>query len=127
VLSIDVNRSNKSNDRLTCQAKLTAGGTLQVTLTAGSYQAGDVLTIFSAKTYSGSFAAIEPQSPAEGLAWDTSTLMTDGKLRIKTAEATAIGSITTDCTVTPVYNLNGQRLTHTRKGINIIGGKVFIQ
>ena len=127
VLSIEVNRSNKSNDRLTCQGKLTAGGTLQVTLTAGSYQVGDVLTIFSAKTYSGSFDAIEPQSPAEGLAWDTSTLMTDGKLRIKTAGTTAIGSITTDCTVTPVYNLNGQRLTHTRKGINIIGGKVFIQ
>ncbi len=81
-LYVEVNRQAKTSDRLTCQGKLTAGGTLHVQLLDGGYAAGDAIAVLSAKSYGGAFEAIEPEVPADGLAWDTSTLLTDGRLRV---------------------------------------------
>ena len=123
-LDIEVNRSGKTNDRLTCQGKLTVAGTLHVSLTSGSYQAGDVLTVLSAKSYSGSFDTIEPLAPAEGLEWDTSTLLTDGKLRISTY--TGISPTTADSHEAPAYRLNGQRAQSHSKGLVVKKGKKYM-
>ncbi|HRT08767.1 MAG TPA: hypothetical protein P5233_10300, partial [Candidatus Paceibacterota bacterium] len=43
---------------------------------------GDAFKLFDAASYSGAFAEIFPATPGPGLAWDTSTLATDGSLRI---------------------------------------------
>ena len=47
--------------------------------------AGDSIKLFSANTYSGSFASLSPTTPGSGLGWDTSTLATDGTLRVVAA------------------------------------------
>ena len=125
-LTIEVNRSSKTNDRLTCQGTLTVGGTLHVQLNAGNYLDGDVMTILSAKSYSGNFDAIEPLTPAEGLLWDTSTLLSDGKLRVKTDELSGIAPVKAEVKNSPAYNINGQRITTPSKGIYIKNGKKAI-
>ncbi len=120
MLAVEVNRKTKTADRLTSSSgTLTAGGTLHVVLLDGAFAEGDVLTVLSAKKYAGAFDAIEPLTPATGLAWDTSTLLKDGKLRI--TNDTGIHVIMADGKNASVYNLNGQRLTQPQKGINIIG------
>ncbi|MGA4579268.1 autotransporter-associated beta strand repeat-containing protein [Limisphaera sp. VF-2] len=58
------------------------GGTLRLNLTGTALQAGDVLPLFEAKQYSGSFGAIEPTTPGPDLAWDTTWLARDGTLRV---------------------------------------------
>lgn len=136
-LTVEVNRKAKTADCLTSTSgTLTAAGTLRVQLLDGAYANGDAIAILSAKAYAGKFDDIEPLTPAEGLAWDTSTLLTDGKLRVKTADATGIRAITSDGKDTPYYNLNGQRLrvgasagmrmSQKRKGIVIINGRKVI-
>lgn len=43
------------------------------------------------------------------------------------AEVTGIGAVTADdSTDTPIYNLSGQRISHPRKGVNIVNGKKMI-
>jgi len=54
----------------------------------------DSFKLFSAGSYAGAFANIVPAAPLSGLAWDTSTLTTDGTLRIKTGPATNPTNIT---------------------------------
>jgi autotransporter-associated beta strand protein len=79
---IEVNKSSGLNDFLVSSSgSITYGGTLSVTNLAGSYANGDAFKIFDATNYTGSFT-ITPALPATGFAWDTSTLNTDGRLRI---------------------------------------------
>lgn len=124
-LSIDVNRQTKTNDRITVINNLTVGGTMQLNLLAGNYALGDVLTIFSAKAYSGQFDAIEPAVPGEGLAWDTSTLFTDGCLRV--ADPAGITTIKADALPAgPCYDLSGRKLEKPLKpGIYMINKKKY--
>ena len=49
--------------------------------------------------------------PAEGLEWDTSTLYTDGKLRVRAATGTGIGDINADGKNGVYYDLNGRPVT----------------
>jgi len=60
----------------------TFGGTLAVTNLTGTLTTSDSFPLFSAGSYSGAFASIIPATPGAGLAWNTSTLTTDGTLRI---------------------------------------------
>jgi fibronectin-binding autotransporter adhesin len=79
--SIELDAATDTNDVLSA-ASIAYGGTLNLTVTAGTLAAGDAFKIFSAGSYSGSFT-ISPASAGAGLAWDTSTLTTDGTLRVK--------------------------------------------
>src|SRR6185295_18729872 len=55
----------------------------------------DSFKLFDATSYGGSFASIVPANPGSGLAWDTSTLTTDGTLRVKAGSSAPpqIGSV----------------------------------
>jgi hypothetical protein len=65
------------NDEVQAGAGITYGGTLNLVNISGSPLAnGNSFNIFSANTYSGSFANITPATPGAGLAWDTSQLNT---------------------------------------------------
>jgi fibronectin-binding autotransporter adhesin len=66
----------------------TYGGTLVVSNTGPAYTVADAFQLFSAGVYQGTFASISPFSPGPGLIWDTSTLTTDGTLRIAVGNAT---------------------------------------
>ena len=70
-----------SNDKLSVTGQLTSGGTLKLDLAGEPLTCLDVLEVFGGY-YAGSIPVIEPAVPAPGETWDTSTLLTDGKLRI---------------------------------------------
>ena len=82
ILSIDINRSSATCDRIYSTSSIKISGDLHINLTAGSFAAGNAITIMSAKSYSGKFDNIFPATPGDGLLWDTSTLYTNGVLRV---------------------------------------------
>ena len=47
------------------------------------------MKLFDATAYSGEFANFNPATPGAGLLWDTSTLATDGVLRVKVGNQTS--------------------------------------
>lgn len=80
-----------NTDTLVCDTvgginSLTYGGTLVISGTGSgaAYTSGAAIPLFSAGAFSGAFSAIVPAYPAPGLYWDTSTLTSDGVLRIQT-------------------------------------------
>jgi autotransporter-associated beta strand protein len=72
-----------TNDSLNGMSAITYGGTLKLHATASpAINTSDTFKLFSAGSYSGAFAAIVPVGPSAGLLWDTSTLTSDGTLRV---------------------------------------------
>ena len=83
VLKLD---GSGTNDEVQAGLTITYGGTLNLVNISGSpYVAGNSFLIFSAATYTGSFASIAPATPGAGLAWDTSQLSSSGILGVKVA------------------------------------------
>jgi autotransporter-associated beta strand protein len=82
--SLNINKTAASNDQILGVTALTYGGTLVVNNLSGTLTTSDSFKLFTAAGYSGAFTAISPASPGAGLAWNTSTLTTDGTLRIMT-------------------------------------------
>jgi autotransporter-associated beta strand protein len=74
-----------TSDLITNVTSLTYGGTLSLNLTGDPLTDGDAIKLFSFNTASGSFAAFNPPTPGDGLVWNTSTLRTDGQLRVSVA------------------------------------------
>ena len=81
--------------------------TLNIDFESGweNVKAGTVFNLFSMSGVTSvtgdGFAAIEPAVPGEGLEWDTSDLLTEGRLRVK--EASSINNVQGDeVTVWPV-------------------------
>jgi hypothetical protein len=63
------------NDEVQAGAGITYGGTLSLVNISGSpLVVGNSFQVFSAASYTGSFASITPATPGPGLAWDTSQL-----------------------------------------------------
>jgi autotransporter-associated beta strand protein len=84
-----------SNDSINGLTALSYGGTLKLDLTASpALTTSDSFKLFAATSYNGTFAGISPSLPVFGLAWDTSTLATDGTLRIKQGPALNPANIT---------------------------------
>ena len=71
-----------AGDKVVGLSKVTYGGTLSLALSGRAPVASDTFKLFSATTYAGTFASISPAAPGDGLAWNTSTLASDGTLRI---------------------------------------------
>lgn len=70
---------------------ITYGGTLSLELSGDPLSSSDSFKLFDAASYTSAsaFTEIIPPSPRPGLAWDTSTLTTDGTLRIVSAPVPA--------------------------------------
>lgn len=74
-----------ASDHVAGLTSVTMGGTLVITNYGRSFVGGDVIPLFSSTTYNpNGFTSnnIVPATPGPNLAWDTSTLGTDGNLRI---------------------------------------------
>ncbi|MBO6167309.1 MAG: autotransporter-associated beta strand repeat-containing protein [Kiritimatiellae bacterium] len=70
------------------QVKINSGAILQIDTTEKTLKSGTSIQVFKgAFNFSGTFSAIEPASPGEGLAWDSSTLYTDGLLKVYSTES----------------------------------------
>lgn len=67
-----------------------------MTLTGEPLADGDEIHLFTFAGASGAFASIVPATPGAGLAWDTSTLTTDGTLRVVAPVTFEFGSVSVD-------------------------------
>ena len=81
--SLDLNKSTGTRDQIIGLTSISYAGTLAINNQAGTLAVGDAFKLFDAGSYSGAFANITPSSPGTRLGWDTSTLTTDGMLRLK--------------------------------------------
>jgi len=70
------------------------GGTLYLDLSGDPLGGSDEIKLFTADSYSGSFSSIVPTTPGPGRTWDTSTLTTDGKLRVNSTLPTTPTTMT---------------------------------
>lgn len=88
-VAFDVLRSGGafSNDTISNVTTLSFGGTLQVNLDPGTepLASGDVIKLFDAASYTGSFVSIQPAIPGAGLMWDVSSLAVNGTLKVTNA------------------------------------------
>jgi hypothetical protein len=71
-----------ANSKVTGLTSVAIGGTLVISSIGNPLASGDAIPLFSAGSYSGGFANIVPSTPGASLAWNTSTLATDGTLRV---------------------------------------------
>ena len=79
-----------TSDRAVVMTTVTYGGTLTVTTSGDALADGDTFTLFTAGTYSGSFASLNLPALGAGLTWDKSSLSVNGTLRVSHAAATPI-------------------------------------
>jgi autotransporter-associated beta strand protein len=96
-LSLDKSGGVTTSDLVTNITTLTIGGALQVVITGDTpLVVGDSFKIFSFNSASGAFTSINPSTPGDGLAWDTSSLTSNGTLKVIVAPpaAPAFGSVT---------------------------------
>ena len=83
ILRMQISKTAGSRDRLVTSGMLTLGGTLELTNLAGTLVAGDSFALLSAASYAGAFSAYQLPELVSGLEWNTSTLGTDGTLRVR--------------------------------------------
>lgn len=75
-----------ANNKVVGLASVSIGGTLVISNVGNALAAGDAIQVFSSVgSYSGSFSQIIPATPNAGLVWDTSTLTSDGNVRVKSS------------------------------------------
>jgi hypothetical protein len=77
-----LNPGTGASDQVRGLTSVTYGGTLALTNVNGALAASNSFKLFTAASYKGAFASVSPTIPAPGLAWNTSTLSTDGTLRL---------------------------------------------
>jgi alpha-galactosidase len=90
---LKINKSSGTNDILQVNGTLTYAGTLVATnISPSPLSANDQFELFNATAYAGQFTAVTPPMPGSGLAWDTSSLITNGMLRVIAASPPGIGA-----------------------------------
>jgi autotransporter-associated beta strand protein len=94
VTQIDIDNATKTADTIKVVGSLTLGGTLSInTIGTAIFALGDNFKLFNASSYSGSFSAIVPATPGPALAWDLSSLTTNGTLKVKAAISSLPGVV----------------------------------
>jgi autotransporter-associated beta strand protein len=108
----NVDNAYGMNDQLvvTNGGTLTYGGILTVNNVSYdpvfyAFQNNQAIPLFSAGTYAGTVPTVLPAAPAPGLVWNTSTLMTDGNLRVS--------QVTTNIAPTIARTVSGSGSTGT--------------
>lgn len=91
-LKLNKSGATLTNDSINNLSSITYGGTLKLGITASpALTTSDSFKLFNAGGYGGAFTDLIP-APGFGLAWDTSTLITDGILRIVTSTVPTTGT-----------------------------------
>ena len=81
--SIVVNKTTSvANSKVTGLTSVAMAGTLVINSVGNPLAGGDAIQLFSAGSYTGGFNTIIPATPGPNLLWNTSTLTTDGTLRV---------------------------------------------
>ena len=94
-VAMQINKSGatRTADKVQGVTTLTYGGTLVVTATGDALAAGDSFTLFSATSYTSSFATLTLPALPGSLAWDSSTLVTNGSISVKAAQSITFGAL----------------------------------
>jgi len=81
---MDVSKSGAvvTSDLLAAGGAITYGGTLTVVASGSPLGEGDVINLFDAPSFAGSFTSLGLPTLATGLLWDTSKLNVDGTIRV---------------------------------------------
>lgn len=126
--TFEANLDTLTHDKVIGLHTVTYGGTLNLVLSGRAVNGNDTFKLFSATTvanafsspYSGAFTAIVPETPGAYLAWDTSTLATDGTLRVvDTRPRVTVQVSGNQLTLSwPAANV-GWRLQSQTNGINV--------
>jgi len=77
-----IEQDGGNKDQIISSGNINYGGTLSVANLAGTLAAGDSFKLFSGAAYIGAFTATNPTTPGAGLIWDTSSLNSNGILKI---------------------------------------------
>ncbi len=93
LMEVTKSGSALTNDVLSISGTLTCGGTLVVTRTGNALAANDSFRLLSAGASTGSFANYSLPVLGPGLAWDFSTINSDGWLRVVSNTVPVIGSV----------------------------------
>jgi autotransporter-associated beta strand protein len=123
-LRLSKNGTTLTNDSLNGLSTITYGGTLKLGITASpALTTSDTFKLFNSASYSGAFLALVPSAPALDLAWDTSTLATDGTLRIITGSSLPPTNMSFQVTgnqleISWPANYTGWRLQGQTNGLN---------
>lgn len=88
-LDIDKTGSTIATDQVAGVTTLNYGGVLKLIAHGSAPALGDSFRLFDAATYDGAFAGYELPTLDAGLAWDTSSLLVDGTLKVGASGATA--------------------------------------
>ena len=107
-MDINKNGATLTGDRIQGVSTFTCGGTLTVQASGSALAAGDSFTLFSASSFAGSFSTINLPALLAGLIWDTSTLATDGTIRVLQTYAVT-GQIALEGFAGPLRDGAGQR------------------
>ena len=106
--------------------KLNEGAVLQLNdaMIGATYSDGQVIQVFTGTATGAGFARIEPEQPSATQEWDTTELLTKGRLYVRPlGTAVAIDHIHADTSHSPRYSLQGSRVGEHPKGLYIEGGK----
>jgi autotransporter-associated beta strand protein len=83
VMEIAKTGATLSNDKVVATAGIALGGTLKVQASGDALSDGDTFQLFSSSALTEAFGTVELPVLAAGLEWDTTTLTTDGTIRVK--------------------------------------------
>ena len=96
---------------------------LVVIPTTRKLKVGDEITVFKVSgSHTGSFF-LKVDDEGAGYEFDTSTLLTDGKLRV--TSVTKLNALTSDSSRSAIFDLSGRRIPTPSKGVYIKNGKKF--
>ncbi len=93
---MEVNATNGASDQLSASS-VAYGGTLVLKNLAGNLTVGQSFTLFTTPG-TGSFSSVTSITPGQTVTWDTSTLNSDGKVKVLTAVSSAAPTLTSSVT-----------------------------
>jgi len=109
--------------------KLNSGAILRLNdaMQEATYKNGDEIKVFTG-TVTGTFSEIQPATPDEGQAWDTTDLYSKGVLRVVDDSSTGINTLNFEHgTLNRLdYDLQGRPINYYQKGIIIKNGKKMV-
>jgi autotransporter-associated beta strand protein len=79
---MQVSKTTGTSDLINGATTITYGGTLSLTNFSGALSGGESFKLFDAAAYTGAFTNISPATPGPNLVWDTSSLLTNGTIRV---------------------------------------------
>ena len=130
-LQIDALANGKTNSLCVTGQFYNSGATLYMNIdpTSGTVANGTEFRVFTAGSLAGTgFGEITPEQPSASQRWDTSRLLTDGVI-IVTSASDGISQVSADdnTNADAVYDLGGQRVSGSARGIVISKGKKIIK